>query len=130
MDTKHSPPGSPLDDLYWQDEILQVMYWLLGESFADKVAVSDLRRFLDAEPGILEANLEDLGSSGLLVKVNHAYVLTEIGKDEAKRRFVDEFRPFLGRSGHGECSEDCWCMDPDHAGEECPSTVHHTPVAS
>jgi len=121
---------SPLDDLYWQDEILQVMYWLLGEGFADKVSVSDLRRFLEADPELLTQNLEYLVGDRLLSKIGQSYALTEVGTEDAKRRFVDEFRPFLGRTGHGECSDDCWCMDPDHAGEECPSTVHQTPVAS
>lgn len=130
MEMEDSSLRSPLDDLYWQDEILQVMYWLLGEGFANEVTVSDLRRFLETEPGVLERNLEYLSTVGLLLKAGLSYALTEIGEEDAQRRFTDEFRPFLGRNGHGECSEDCWCMDPDHAGEECPSTVHQTPVAS
>ncbi len=130
MDMDHSSPPSPLDDLYWQDEILQVMYWLLGEGFADKVTVPDLRRFLDAEPAVLTHNLAYLLATGLLFRPGEAYALTDVGKEEAQRRFTDEFRPFLGRSGHGECSEDCWCNDPDHAGEECPSTAHQASLAS
>lgn len=115
---------SALDRLYWQDEILQVMYWLLGEGFARQVTVASLRRFLDGEPEQLAAVLEELAVSGLVTRVDDAYMLTEPGTEEAKRRFVDEFRPLLGKSGHGECSDDCWCHDPDHAGEPCPSTVH------
>ncbi len=130
MDMDRSSSPSPLDDLYWQDEILQVMYWLLGEGFADTVTVPALRRFLEAEPAVLTHNLAYLSATGLLFRPGDAYALTEVGKEEAKRRFTDEFRPFLGRSGHGECSEDCWCTDPDHAGEECPSTVHQTSLAS
>ncbi len=130
MAMEPSPFRSPVDDLYWQDEILQVIYWLLGEGFADRVTISDLRRFLDAESNLLARNLEFLAGTGLLTEINQAYVLTDTGTEEAKRRFVDEFRPFLGRTGHGECSDDCWCNDPDHAGEECPSTIHQTPVGS
>ncbi len=130
MDMDRSSPSSALDDLYWQDEILQVMYWLLGEGFAFQVTVADLRRFLGADPDTLVANLRQLANGGLLTERETAYVLTDIGEEEAKRRFVDEFRPFLGRNGHGECSDDCWCTDPDHAGEECPSTVHETQAAS
>lgn len=130
MGMEPNPFRSPLDDLYWRDEILQVMYWILGEGFSDKVSASDLRRFLEADPGLIEQNLGYLQRDGLLAKIGESYALTEAGKEDAKRRFVDEFRPFLGKTGHGECSDDCWCMDPDHAGEECPSTVHQTPVAS
>ncbi len=113
--------SSALDDLYWQDEILQVMFWLLGEGFAEDVTIADLRRFLDGEPAILAQNLEQLAAAGFLHRVNGSYRLTEVGQNEAQRRFVDEFRPLLGRTGHGECSDDCWCHDPEHAGEECPS---------
>lgn len=119
-----SSQPSALDRLYWQDEILQVMFWLLGEGFAEQTTVADLRRFLDGDREILEATLDELASDGLVSWTGGAYVLTERGKAEAQRRFVDEFRPLLGKTGHGECDDDCWCHDPDHAGEPCPSTIH------
>jgi len=122
--------SSALDDLYWQDEILQVMYWLLGEGFAEEVSVAELRRFLEGDPAILADNLDQLAESGLVLKGSNAYRLTDRGTEEAQRRFVDEFRPLLGRTGHGECNDDCWCHDPDHAGEPCPSVSHQPSVAS
>ena len=143
-----NPEPSTLNDLYWQDEILQVMYWLLGEGFAEEVTVVQLRRFLDGEPGVLEGNLRRLADTGLVetgpgpgsagtapgalaAGDRMYYRLTRIGQEEARRRFIDEFRPLIGRTGHGECSDDCWCHDPDHAGEPCPSTVHsHEQVAT
>lgn len=117
-------PTSALEALYWQDEILQVMYWLLGERFAQEVGVGDLQRFLAAGPDLLASNLAELAAAGLLERQGARYRLTETGQGEAQRRFVDEFRPLLGKSGHGECSDDCWCHDPEHAGEECPSHQH------
>lgn len=116
--------SSALDALYWHDEILQVMYWLLGEGFADQVTASDLRRFLDADLTMLAHYLEELAARGLVSRTGDTYALTEIGGAEAQHRFVDEFRPLLGKTGHGECSDDCWCHDPDRAGEECPSHRH------
>ena len=125
-----APQPSALADLYWQDEILQVMFWLLGEGFADKVTVADLRRFLDGDPARLTENLDRLAEMNLVSRAADSYSLTDRGQEEAQRRFVDEFRPLLGRTGHGACSDDCWCHDPDHAGEECPSTVHAQAEAS
>lgn len=122
-----SPASSVLNELYWQDEILQVMYWLLGEGFAQEVTIADLRRFLDGQPAVLEQSLTALTGSNLVERHGEAFRLTETGGFEAQRRFVDEFRPLLGKTGHGECSDDCWCHDPDHAGEECPS--HQTSLA-
>jgi hypothetical protein len=115
---------SSLDVLYWQDEILQVMFWLLGEGFAQETTIADLRRFLDGDPHVLGSTLQELEREGLVSWTDRAYTLTERGKVEAQRRFVDEFRPLLGKSGHGECDDDCWCHDPEHTGEPCPSTVH------
>jgi predicted transcriptional regulator len=122
--------SSALDDLYWQDEILQVMFWLLGEGFAEEVSVAELRRFLDGDPTMLADNLAHLAECGLVLEGNNTYRLTEMGTEEAQRRFVDEFRPLLGRTGHGECNDDCWCHDPDHAGEPCPSVSHQPSVVS
>lgn len=115
---------SALDALYWHDEILQVMYWLLGEGFAASVTAADLRRFLDGDPATLAHYLNELAASDLVTRTDDAYALTEVGASEAQHRFVDEFRPLLGKTGHGECSDDCWCHDPDRAGEECPSHRH------
>lgn len=114
-----------LDALYWQDEILQVMYWLLGEGFAEEVDLTDLGRFLSGDPATLHVTLEELVGLGYLDRAGARYRLTEAGQLEAQRRFVDEFRPLLGKSGHGECSDDCYCHDPEHAGEECPSHRHN-----
>lgn len=113
-----------LDALYWHDEILQVMYWVLGEGFADRVTATDLHRFLDGDVTRLAYYLEELVASDLVTRTGDTYALTETGVSEAQRRFVDEFRPLLGKTGHGECSDDCWCHDPERAGEECPSHQH------
>jgi hypothetical protein len=47
------------------------------------------------------------------------YRLTAMGVQEGRRRFLDEFEPYLARSAHGgECgSADCDC----HRGGECQS---------
>ncbi len=34
--------------IFWQDEILQVMYWMRGEGFGEKITVAELKKFLDA----------------------------------------------------------------------------------
>jgi hypothetical protein len=45
-------------DIYWRDEILQLMFWLKGEGILEDVAPEDLRRFLQTDPGRLEERLE------------------------------------------------------------------------
>ncbi len=44
----------PLNDLFWKDEILQIVFWYLGEQLGPTVSAADLRPFLDADPPLLE----------------------------------------------------------------------------
>jgi hypothetical protein len=112
-------PG--LQGIYWRDEILQVMYWLKGEGLLDEVAADDLRRFLETDPGRLEERLEQLAQEGYLEPGAGdlvRYRLTPWGIDEGRRRFLDEFAPFLGRESHVECGDPaCECHT---SGAACP----------
>ncbi len=76
--------------IFWQDEILQVMYWMRGEGFGEKITVAELKKFLDASEEILAANLSQLAKHGLVnFDLSDAYELTEIGVKEGGRRFAD-----------------------------------------
>jgi len=45
------------------------------------------------------------------------YRLTRFGLEEGRRRFFDEFEPYLARHAHGECgTADCSCHS---GGGEC-----------
>lgn len=116
--------GDALDDLYWQAEILQALYWMRGEGLADETEASSLAAFLVADVSRVGWHLERLASDGYLEAAGAAdsrrYRLTERGAAEGGRSFHDEFDHLIHR-GHGECSDDCWCHDPAHAGEPCPN---------
>lgn len=103
--------------LFWQDEILQVMYWMLGEGLGSEVTLADLRRLLDASEETLTAALQQLTSGSLVRLVAPGrYQLTEMGVSEGRRRFVDEFEGML-KQGHYECNEpDCDCHSPEFTG--------------
>ena len=45
--------SDPLDDLFWKEEILQIIFWYLGEGLGSSVSAADLRPFLDAEPDLV-----------------------------------------------------------------------------
>jgi hypothetical protein len=61
-----SDQGPGFRDIYWRDEILQLMFWLCGEELFEDVAPDDLRRFLETDPGRLEERLEQLVQEGYL----------------------------------------------------------------
>jgi len=100
--------------IFWQDEILQVMYWMRGEGFGEKITVLQLKKFLDAPDETLVANLAELAKKMLVVfDVADFYELTETGVKEGGRRFADEFDGML-KQGHYECDDpDCDCHSPD-----------------
>ncbi len=100
--------------IFWQDEILQVMYWMRGEGFGEKITVLQLKKFLDAPDETLVANLAELAKKKLVVfDVADFYELTETGVKEGGRRFADEFDG-MHKPGHYECNDpDCDCNDPD-----------------
>lgn len=109
-----------LQAIYWRGEILQVMYWLKGEGLGEDVAPDDLLRFLETDPGRLGERLAQLVEEGCLDSVpgdGVRYRLSALGIAEGRRRFLDEFAPFLGRESHGECGDpECECHT---SGDEC-----------
>jgi len=112
---------SSVEALGWRDEILQMMYWMHGEGFGREVTADDIRRFLDADRSRLLRWLEQLVEGGYVeVVAGEKYKLTAFGLREGKRRFLDEFEPFLKHGGHGECNDpDCECHEAESAEATC-----------
>ncbi len=115
-----------LDELRWRDEILQALFWMRGEGLSEQVSAPELARFLAADDGTIVEALAALAEDGYLERSQNrglpavAYRLTPLGVREGGRRFQDEFGG-LTHQAHGECGPGCWCQDPEHEGEPCPS---------
>jgi hypothetical protein len=116
------PGDDAVQRLKRRDEVLQIMFWLQGEGLGPEVDVADVLRFMDGEAAV-RAALGELVDDGHAETVPGArgrprYRLTARGLVEGRRRFLDEFEPYLARGGHGECgTADCDC----HRGGECRS---------
>src|SRR5262249_50104246 len=121
--SKSSP--SAINNLEWRDEILQVMYWMVGEGFGQDFSITDLQKFLDGDENILQENVEKLVKDGLLqILGDRRYGFTEQGKLEGGRRFADEFEDMM-KPGHYECEDpDCDCHNPESFGEACKNLLH------
>jgi hydrogenase maturation protease len=114
-------PAGSMDDLRRRDEILQIMFWLHGEGFGPDVAPADILRFVDDEATMRRTlgQLVEEGYAEALPDAAH-YRLTPLGVQEGRRRFLDEFEPYLARHAHGQCgSADCDCQ----RGGECREAV-------
>lgn len=114
------------DELFWRDEVLEAMYWMIGEGIESAVAPVDLRGFLDAPSNEIEETFTSLEADDLVRDTDRGFVFTERGEEEASRRFADEFADIKGfDTSHTDCGPDCWCHDPDHGEDECPSDHDH-----
>jgi hydrogenase maturation protease len=115
--------ADPVAELQQRDEILQIMFWLHGEGLGPDVSPADILRFVGdslrvhatlrqlVADGFAEPLLDDSGAK--------RYRLTPLGMREGRRRFLDEFEPYLAKHGHGECgSADCDCHT---GGGDCRS---------
>ncbi|MBI2323213.1 MAG: hypothetical protein HYU88_14240 [Chloroflexi bacterium] len=118
-----------LEELSWRAEILQAMYWMHGEGLADEVRPAALADFLATDSDTVARHMRQLAADGYLEAVaslgepavaRSHYRLTPLGLAEGGRSFRDEFAD-LTRPAHGACAPGCWCDDPSHAGEPCPS---------
>lgn len=122
MEQLHQPKSDTLRALYWRDEILQLMFWLQGEGFGDRVDPSLLERFLGVEAAVGIRYLDRLVGDDLLARdADGHYGLTDDGHRLGARVFADEFAD-LTKPAHGECGPDCWCHASPEEAEACHET--------
>ncbi len=109
-----------LEALRWRDEILGVLYWLRGEDIMDEATAGTLGGFLGTASDTLHDHLERLTSEGHLVRNDDGeeihYRLSELGDQEGKRVFADDFAELTG-AAHGECGPGCSCQR--HGADAC-----------
>ena len=120
---------SPLRSLFWRDEILQVLYWMQGEGFGERLPARQILSFLNTNADNLNFHLEKLTGEGFLemhegtASDNMLFGLSDRGRKEAGRRFAEAFQG-LQKAGHGECGPDCeFCYGPD--GQKLENCVHN-----
>ncbi len=75
--------------IYWQDEILQILFWMRGEGLGEVVTLEEINRFLTIEKSNLNDAVERLDEMGYLkLSTNSENIsevqLTEQGKKEKK----------------------------------------------
>ena len=129
MDTESGTPGWPgengsgrmpreVEEIFWRDEILQIMYWMLGEGLGDTPSPADVGRLLAAEPPMVAAHLERMVTIGDVDPMPAGrFKLTVQGVREGRRRFADEFEG-MQFAGHAECNRPC-CSCLELGPEAC-----------
>ena len=108
-----------MERLRSRDELLQVLFWMEGEGFHEDMTREGLARFLPGGGDDVGEGLEALTEVGFVRTLSDAdgrmrYRLTDAGRQEGGRRFVEEVAPLLARNTHagGECHDpECGCHD-------------------
>ena len=119
-----------MDRLRARDEVLQVMFWMLGENIAHELDAPYVARFLGLPESVIADALQVLARERLVLHgaSPDRYRLSQDGIREGGRRFADEFRD-LTKQAHGECAPGCWCHTAEGEGKECPSVTKARAVA-
>ena len=120
---------SSLRALFWKDEILQILYWMNGEGFGNKVPVAQVLSLLNTNEANLLYHISKLVDDGVLIAFSPEVdsstkiELAAAAKKEAGRRFADAFQGYQ-KAGHGECGPDCeFCYGPN--GQKLENCVHN-----
>jgi DNA-binding IclR family transcriptional regulator len=111
----------PADDIARRDEMLEMLYWTEGEGFGGAATLDAIARFLTHDRRAILRTLSALVARGDVTHdaTSGEYRLTETGRQEAARRFAEEFAPMLNQ-GHGECNDpDCDCHSDPLSAAEC-----------
>lgn len=114
------PKALELRRVYWREEILEVVLWLRGEGFDERVDPPLLRRFLGMGPEQAGEQLGQLADQGYLVRLSDGrYGLTTRGEVEA-RRLVNGRRR-IPPPAAGPCGPTCWCHTSPLESASCIS---------
>ena len=101
------------------DEMLELLFWMEGEGLEESATLSGIARFLAQAEAQAEATLGRLVARGDVVGEQGRYALTEIGRSEAARRFVEDFSGLVAQ-GHGECNDpQCDCRTSPGGAADC-----------
>lgn len=105
-------PGQPkapeLRRVYWREEILEVVLWLRGEGFDDRIDAPLLRRFLGMSSEQASEYLRQLTEQGYFFRLRDGrYGLTVRGEAETRRLLIG--RRSIPPPASGPCGPACWC---------------------
>jgi hypothetical protein len=107
------------NDIAQLDEMLELLFWLEGEGLEGNATLAGISRFLAQAETDARVTLSRLVERGDVVATQDRYALTETGRGEAARRFVEDFSGLVAQ-GHGECNDpNCDCRTSPGGAADC-----------
>jgi hypothetical protein len=116
-----------VERLKCRDEVLQVLFWLIGERFERDMTIEGVARFVARPAHEVGRALQDAIDAGLVTRADgERYEPTAAGRREGGRRFTEEFAEMFARDTHGGTCTDpfCDCHESPQAAGACRSHGH------
>ena len=108
-----------MSDIARLDEMLVLLFWMEGEGLQASANLPAISRFLVQPEGDAQRILGQLIERGDVTEREGQFTLTEVGRREAGRRFVEDFSALVSQ-GHGECNDpDCDCRTSPGGAADC-----------
>lgn len=118
MTPTRQPKHPALREVYWREEILEVVLWLRGEGYDEHLTPGVLRRFLGLHRDEGTEHLERLTAQGYLRQADDGrFELTEQGEEEAQR--LVEVARSVPAPSPGACGPECWCDSSPAEASKC-----------
>ena len=113
-----------MSDIAKLDEMLVLLFWMEGEGLQASANLPAIARFLVQPENDAQATLAQLISRGDVNQRDGHFALTEVGRREGGRRFVEDFSSLVNQ-GHGECNDpNCDCRTSPGGPADC--VVHRS----
>lgn len=114
-----SEPKHPaLREVYWREEVVEVVLWLRGEGFDERIDAAVLYNFLGIDQLTAAALLDRLAAQGYLQRLTDGrYGLSPDGEEEG-RRLTGGQRAVPAPTA-GPCGPECWCSTSPTEASRC-----------
>lgn len=114
-----SEPKHPaLRQVYWREEVIEVVLWLRGEGFDERIDAPLLCNFLGIDQRKAAALLDRLAGQGYLKRLaNGLYKLSEDGEEEGRR--LTSGPRAVAAPTPGPCGPECWCSTSPTEASRC-----------
>ncbi len=114
-------------DIAQADEMLELLFWMEGEGLELSATLPGISRFLSQPAEAAQTILTRLLERGDVTERQGQFTLTDRGRGEAARRFVEDFSGLTGQA-HGECNDpNCDCRTSPNGAADCHAHTQGNP---
>lgn len=112
------PKHPALREVYWREEVVEVVLWLRGEGFDERIDAAVLSNFLGIDQPKAAALLDQLVAQGYLQRLaDGRYELSQDGEEEGRR--LTGGQRAVPAPSPGPCGPERWCSTSPTEASQC-----------